>query len=46
MMTSNGKWIITRRYDTYHELTHTGTGSMRKVMLMLLGWIITIQSKR
>lgn len=32
-MTSSGKWIITRRYDTYHELTHTGTGSMRKLML-------------
>lgn len=32
-MASSGKWIITRRYDTYHELTHTGTGSMRKLML-------------
>lgn len=32
-MASSGKWIITRRYDTYHEMTHTGTGSMRKLML-------------
>ena len=26
-------WIITRRYDTYHELTNTDNGAMRKLML-------------
>ena len=26
-------WIITRRYDTYHELTNTDTGAMKKVAL-------------
>lgn len=28
-----GKWVIGRKYDTYHEMIHTGTGSIRKVML-------------
>ena len=26
-------WIITRRYDTYHELTNTDNGAMKKVAL-------------
>ena len=30
---ASGKWVVGRKYDTYHELIHTGTGSIRKVML-------------
>lgn len=30
---ATGKWVIGRKYDTYHEMIHTGTGSIRKVML-------------
>lgn len=26
-------WIITRRYDTYHELTNTDNGAMKKLYL-------------
>lgn len=26
-------WIITGRYETYHELTNTDNGVMRKLML-------------
>lgn len=26
-------WMVTRRYDTYHELTNTDTGAMKKVAL-------------
>lgn len=26
-------WIITRRYDTYHEMTNTSNGALRKVAL-------------
>lgn len=32
-MAVSGKWIVTRKFDTYVELTHTGTGSMKKLML-------------
>lgn len=26
-------WMITHRYDTYHELTNTDNGAMRKLFL-------------
>lgn len=26
-------WVVTRRYDDYHELTNTDTGAMRNVYL-------------